>query len=481
MNKKLLILLVFLLLVMPTDALANDGGSMMDDDGFLTIIAKPLSKECTIGEEFEFKLTLTNNTKYPIEAIMIHKIFDGTDIYYLDQANYDWGDFNCKILAGEKVELNVKTTVQPNIKWYKKKNSFYADFLPKLLYFASYENDDKELLSWHFVHAELKPYPIKITNLNDGSDLINLNLNEKETTFYFPEHQEFKKYIYDGELYSTVYNELEIINVSNSSIENIYISNHLDLNGNHSPIKSIEPSKSYSIKTYNSHFIAPEELLEKLPCLTQLNFQSEGKFYGVELLKEYQAIFLKCPKLKLNLEESTDGGKSSISVENVSDQEYENIYIDFSHSYSFYENDSKPFYNDDQIIQILSKNSTISLDSQLTPNRDKDFFIGLIRDDKLYYWNVDSDSNPVLYRDGYNPLYYSITTLENYRSLQFPTPIPTSTAKPSQSPAIEITDVKKSSSIPLWVWIVLPLAVIGAAVLIIVFRRRKPDDSLKDE
>lgn len=110
MIKKIIILLLVLVLLFPVEALANDGGAMLDDNKYLSIDVKLDSKEAEIDGDFSFAVTLKNKSKDLIKLIEITQVFKGNTVSFIDET-FEVDVYDISLNPGEKVRLDIKTKV----------------------------------------------------------------------------------------------------------------------------------------------------------------------------------------------------------------------------------------------------------------------------------------------------------------------------------------------------------------------------------
>jgi hypothetical protein len=490
---KIIAVLTLAVLFLPSYASANDGGPLLDDTGLLTVEYELSGTEAEIGGTLEFELTLTNNMQYPIIMFAIKQVFKcgehstyNTDIFH--------GTEMGNIEAGKSVTYDISVGVPKSVYWYKEGDNYYFDFDLELLYLGKDiygQIDGDARMDWEYIKQDLTTVPVKITNLSDGSDMVKLELSEKETSFYFPQYQDFVSHIYHGELFSEAINGLTFTNESAQKIEDLYFYNRREENKDSLP-EFLGPAESLTVTIWNHYYLAPDGLPETLPAEYKAVFKSGDKYYAAEKVRQYPAVFLQCPKLSLSSyysPQSSGGQPAKITVTNTSDEDYENIYLDFSHSQEDYEDQRSREYSAAQIIPVIKKGSTVEIQSYAKPVNPEHYFIALIRDGKMYYWNVDSESNPVFYREGWLSFYHYLNVLEETTPPDAASSPPPSTPSPKlasaqtpppqtpAAPSMEITSVKKQSSIPFWVWIALGAAVIASGILIFVIKKKGKTES----
>ena len=496
MKKRISIFVIILVLVFPVSAFANDGGPRLDDINLVSIKYDLKSEDIQIGGTFDFTLELTNNTSYPISYVIINKVFENDGYYYSNSEitpNYSQE----AIAPGEKVTYEVSANVPYSIDWYKKDGSYYCDFDLTVLYDATYydknihgEANDPSMYTWAYINPDIEPVPLEITNLFDGSGLAELSLDEKETVFYFPDHQLYEMNIYNGELSSEIYNYLTITNKSDATFSDVHMYNLMSGRISEDSPTDLIPGGSLTANIVSSQFIIPENIKGNLRAKYKAIFKYGDSYYALDASKEYPAEMINCPLLSYD---SIEGKPHSVLITNISDTDYENLYIDFGWP-EYIAPDNDTLFEASQLIDVLKAGESIEVACNNKDKYENNYLVGLIKEGKLFYWDVDMSTSKVVRLDDYVPFYYYLSEVapdyfktindtnpsseQTSSSAPSPTDVVTTSPAPpsaSPSPAIEVTGVKKSSSIPFWVWYVLAVAVTAGAVLIIVLRKRHKD------
>lgn len=480
MIKKVLVILLMLVLLFPVDALANDGGAMLDDNKYLSIDVKFDSKEAEIGGDFSFTVTFKNNSVDIIDLGSVGQIF--YDNWLSDDDATEMGISDIVLNPGKKATLDIVTTVPHSIICYEKKGTYYTDFDFNIYYFLEPVDKENGFEKRHveFYENKSNKIPIKITNVYDGSEYLKLELQEKETICYFPDYQNHNYNIYDEYLSSTVTDTLKVTNTSNNLITNLYIE---DLRSriwyDDKSVLTLDSKKNIEVEIRYYNFIHQRKLPKKLTAKYMINYKIGDKYYTTHINKTYPVEILNCPILDVTK------NNDYVTILNTSSTDLTELYVDVNCN-EYHD----IIYNEDNIIPILHKDSNIQIPYSENTNKIEEYIVGLIREGKIYLWNIDNINKTP---------YYNYEELQRYFHIKeiLPTPTPSPTPSPTLSPTstpaptstkeitpeptqvIEVTNITKESSMPWWVWVVLAFAIVGVGTVIYVYRNKNKNEDSK--
>lgn len=494
MIKKIIILLLVLILVFPVETLANDAGVLYDGGGYIDVRIKACSTEAIIGGNIEFDLTVKNKSQNTIENVGLYKVFNR-------YPKVDTDNSVSSLKPGEKLTAHIVAEVPYNIDWYKNKDSYYVDLDVEIDYSRMCDCGDNDCNSyWEFYH-KTNAIPIKITNLFDGLNYIDLKLVENDTVYYFRDNHSVLWDDYIAELNNSV----NVTNKHDTEIEDILIitneeerySAYVD-EFEHNTLK-VNETMTEDIEI--SYFLIEKRIRKAIPTYYKVMFRVEDCYYATQLKKEYPTKILKCPSIDIISKPSDPNDKSStpiISIKNISNKDYNNIYFDYAYNYDLYK--EAIAINQDYIITKLVKNQEIEL-PYIDNILNKRFIIGYLIDDNFYSWDmhsmidsydkelksyIDSESTDIdkyIYLHQLTPApTIEPTPTPTQEPTPSPTPTPTKEITPEPTQAIELTTVTKENSMPWWVWMVLALTTICVGVIIWWFRHinKKESDELND-
>lgn len=476
MIKKILTILLLFTLLFHISALANDGGARLDDDKYLSVDVKFDSLEAEIGGEFSFSVTLVNKSKDKINGISVKQIF--MSYYYNFYEDIEKQLCDISLLPGEKTTFNIKTKVPTCLIYYYKDGSYYAD-LNLILKFDLNPVDEKDgydIRHWFYENKSINT-PIKISNVYDGAEYINLELLEEETTYYFPDHQSYEYHQYEGEQSSSINNKIVLTNLSQKKISELFIGDIEGLSRENKALYELDAGENINVSVISNFFIIPENITEKLSYTYRVIFKVGNIYYTSKLEKEYPTQLLTCPKLDITIDQDT------AIITNLSSTDIHKLYIDLNCE-DTYDIKLNKNYNEQNIISLLKKDTKVEIPYLGEKTEIKDYVVGLIRDGKLYCWRADNVDKIPYDNDEYSYLYYHIEEImiapsctpipspsPTLASTQTPAPTPTKEVTPKPTQVIEVTNITKESSMPLWVWMVLALTSICTGVIIWRFRQ----------
>ncbi len=516
MIKKILVLLVVLLLVVPTGALADSAMPIPDDDQFITVELKIDDYDIQIGEYFYFTVTITNISSEIIESLHLRDIFDGSNINTIDRLSYSFPE---SINPGEKIDVAFSAIVPQDIIWFKKDDSYYTklDFIIEYSFWKKNEETGLKKIKLYSNKTKCKK-PLKITNLFDDDGTLDMEISSQTEKIYFVDHY-YKK---SGNDFSGDLNfDISATNRGVKAITNIYAkftsvlqSDSYFSGDNHTNLSA--GSKNIFVTSFGCTGYK-EDIQESLNVICLLTYKKDKNYYALQKSLDYKTKLIRFPDFDISTKvdnSDKDNPKKIMTLTNNTKYNYENLYVDYdSMDYDIYSQKSDYItLNKEYLYENANKGSKLEI-SHIENPEDTGLIIGYICDDIFFGWD------PYTYVKEDGTIYFGIIETSFSRKYMFlgdptPTPIPTSTPSPSpvptrtpkptqspkqtdtasptlrptppptlsptplptEKPIIEIVDIKKSHSIPFWVWYVLTVAVVVCVVLIITFRKRNKED-----
>lgn len=480
MLKKLVMLILVLLCLLPSISFANDAGPYLDTEGKLSIEFKLKSHEAKIGGTLEFTLILTNNTAKPMDTyLLMREIFKNTD---LTKDTYKVLNDLPELNTGEKVELLISANVEKSVYWYKKENSYYTDFRLLFDYYAwEYDGDDIDDGWYRSYYYESKSIPIKLTNVYDGKEILKIESTHKEDALYFGKYLEP-----DGGnhgLSSCIHSKLSATNLSLHPLSDITIRKEMDYDV--LQIDTINPSEVYTQEIICNEYIESSNLPSKKPLEIKAIFELNDKYYASEFSKELSTKLIEFPEVKLYVEpDSNNSNNNILIIKNTSGRDYEDFYIGFYEDYPH-------IYYTDNIIAKFDKGEQIEFSLE-NESSYYNIVIGYVQDNMLFTWiiTINSDSSHIL-----DITFKDVIDLENDEipasptpspsPSPTPTPEPTVTATPSPSPtasptpAITVNSITKKPAVPSWVWIALACALLATVAVSVLLHVRRSNTNDK--
>lgn len=469
----LAVALVAVMIFSPHKIFADDG-AMIDVDELLTYSIEIDNPEGEIGEYIEYSLILKNNTSKIIILYDVNGIFSYSGIDYPNELD--------PIKPGKKIVINFRGEIPYDIEWYKIGEEFYFDLFPSITY--GVENYG------YFDSWQHEPKPIKITNLFDGSSFASISNIEEDGMFIYPDIDkddllDSKEGYYKwGNISSTA----TFINMSNKTLYDF----HYDYR--EEKIDKFMPNEKFE----HEFWVYSQQRTDRdMTNSSKLNYTAiftiDGKYYGVSEMRVYKSVYLP---VELNLDvkiKKFDGRYKSIedefenymvTVTNKGSETINGLYVGFNETY-------KEFYFKNYIGR-LDKGESQNFYVHHKSDEDIECYFGIIGVDSIYfkskYTNTDfSNSN----EGNYYELNEEVINLsvepeeESHEEEASPEVTPTPTLEPTSAPtpikaqelettpsSIIIESVEEKSSIPVWVFPVLGLAVI-ANILTVIFLRKK--------
>lgn len=510
MIKKVIVFILMFVLLFPGYALANDAFWYDYDSENVQITIKRLQEDFLIGENYSFKVTIKNTHDWDIVVRSLYSFLFSGDEY---SNNVLFDDVESKsdrrLSPGERLTFTCSTEVPYNISWYKKDEDFYYDLIIRVGYQIYYSDEGEDYISGMSID---NPIAIKINNLNDGSELLQMEyLNENNVCILEKDWDNINYEEYD----SRHENIISVTNISEYNLEKVLVHGSLvnTLYGIKTPIRvneaeefSLAPTSTKETTVTSRYNVILRNLPDTIYDLHQAIFKIDGKYYAVGLEKDIEVLLAIAPWFDCSVVESA--GQLKVKLTNDTGFDFTNFFfgeklIPQSSLIVLDENKLVPSFNRNQ-----EKEFTVA------PNYDNTYSIGYILGDYFYIWELsvriynDGDAMCYIADDSYsadsfyNESNYAYIFLSQVTPTQTPSPTPDTTPSPASTntpsptpntsptppstftpepsdipsptdPPIEITNVEKSSAIPFWVWYVLTVAIIVSAVLVINFRKKK--------
>jgi hypothetical protein len=475
-------LILLLILLSPVQARANDAFWYDYDGSDLQITVKPIHDDLSIGKDYSFEVTMTNKTEWKLYIIAIDSFLFPDQNILLDDII---SESEMSLKPGEKLTVTCTTEVPYNISWYKKDGEFYYDLLIKveyLIYFSDKEED------WIAASSVAAPRPIQISNLYDGSEMLEMKYVSEDNEAIFERDWDN---LNNEEYRARLENTIRAKNVSDAMLQNLIIHGLYERKEpvytddvTHSVFLSSNINK-VTIKSYYD-FIS-ETLPDELTDRHQAIFMIDSKYYAAGLEKNIEMIIGISPEISFYTMKSEDESKLALKLENNTAIDLPNFYFGKRIS----EKSDTAVLEEDNILALFKKGSSKEYTIESNP-RDV-YCIGYTTGGYFYSWDVtldfyDDNVNMHLSNEEYREYIFasevtiSPATAPTSEPTPPQTPHPTDTIAPSPAPSseetiIEKNEVQKSSSIPLWVLYVLAVAITAGSVLIIVLRKNKRNES----
>lgn len=493
MIKKIITIFLILIILTSGIAFANDGGPVVAGDEKLSVTVKVKESAAEIGGQITLQLSMQNNDKYPISFHQIRRVFENC-YEYIDE---EIPMFTNRIMPGSIAYYDVTVTVPENIQWYIENGKYYANIKLLTMYSAHddyYDIEEHESGYTYEDHYNIdtETIPIEITNIEDGSHLVNISINEELSDYYI--HKSYDDIWYEENDYGLcglIRKTITVENVSGEYIDMMYIpsnNRYRRAYNSEEEIFSMAAGSRVVQNVKNIHIIPDDaEVPDTLPLLYQATFLLNGQYYGSQILHEMHAVLPEAPEVNVtfkDFEVDDRDGECTITITNPTDKSYEN----FVFQVNFYDKNNKliPYTTLDE--------EYYSGDSTLEPNETIEFpysyyagygslgkaRYGYIYNNNVYTWAVHTDSHKetgIVEAIGYgtNPelevIYSEPTATPGYWEPKI-TPAPTPTAKPTPLVTGQNIIVEKTgerAAIPLWAYYAL-IAALAAAAIIIIYK-----------
>ena len=467
--------------------------------------------ECELGGEIEYSISYKNNTS---EILYISNL----DTSFSSIISWD-PDAAVKLSPGKEVAVKIQETIPDFAEWYKTEDGYFMDMYFSLRGVNEETGYGEIQLGDQFYYWENhKPLTLKITNLYDGSDYVNIDGIDK--IGYIDYYQIMEQYTnYKGTLYDfgSATQSISIENISSVPVELVFRDKYeyITIATNAEETAFVDELQAIR-KTLNPNKKTSQDIeIEKYVDLSKkrrnsemlffpVTFMIDGKHYGVFEQRVYEARYhpeafnLTFDVTKFDGDYSTiDEDYSFFKIEMTNKgQDIPNLkaYIsnEKSEDYILYEEDF-------EVLGELKKGETASVYAYLKVSKSiVGYFASgnYIANQWEYFKFSDNKSK---YSDRDEDYYYAfLDRIPGRESVLDDLDAPSQDAGPEQdvedkpqsyedskvvdnnkqeiSAAVSqgaILSVEESSSMPVWVVIVLGVALLAAIIVIILLRKKQ--------
>ena len=449
MIRKICSIAILLIVLLSGKALANDGGPMIDKEGYLRIDVEVSDEQVEIGGMLNLSFTLTNLSKDPIIGIHLYNIFNE-----YSSPTFDFMTTHDALQPGEKVEFDVETVVPYKINWYCIEDKYFTDLNIMFTY---------EMPDWFYDNDTLEKVTLEITNINKGDELADLIIDEMDDVIYFREYGDIESNSYDGEYSGCIENDIVLQRKTENEISDIFTLYYDHYKDDKDLAKLCGDETKYKAPFRNSYYMKPKDVPSSLSADYKATFKVNDKIYGVHESRDYSTAIMNIPDIKVVVNDDI------ASITNLSTEDIEDFFITFEYRDSPTEED---------VVNIPS-GATVELPYTSSNGYYNRYLYGYVIGEHIYGWYNNN---------GY--LEY-----KRIKDLATPTPEPTQTPSPTQEPTEHpvltvtpsvtpipsatpkavVTNVRYGSSLPMWVWVVLGLALVMIVMLVAILRRKKQD------
>lgn len=468
MVRKIILFACALLIAAVPAVMADAGGVPKSVDGkIIDIKVRALSDEIAIGQPATLEITITNLTQHTVSPVHMSLGFTWFKIdYHGEMLNIDTDEL--KLGAYESVTFEITDVVSDYLKWYKAGDEYFTDVEAEIEFFIR-RSDSREF----FYQIAEKPVTLKINNLYDGSEYIDIAWLDNRKTMYFREYIA-EDYYDDGtsELCTRAAQYYDML-LKNNSDEVIF---------------ETEPDNERIINDYFSYYEAGTGIPDIHEFRFAPIFQVADKYYCVEITREYNTQFVEKPNVKIDIaaepSNTNSNAKCTVTVENTGDSPINDLFIYIVNYYK--DADNLTF----EKLTNLEPNETASMEYYLKDNGDfGGLSYGYLKDGMFIIWYKDvevktSDTDEITFeitdKTRINVVDYDYRKKqEEAERLELEsqaTPVPDMTPPPTQEPTITpvltptstpaITVTKHQNPMILALFIVLVL-LIGALIFVI--------------
>ena len=497
--RRILLMIICLILLLPTQAFADDG-TYFDYEELIKISVDVRTPAVAIGDTIEFVINIENTTPYD---------FDVTWIEIFGYIRWE-APMGVDVGPGEVAEVTVSMPMPEPNHWYLEGGKYYQ---PISVSIDAYSLEP--YISIYFEDQDLGR--IEITNLNNGTDLVRLDILEEEP---------FCEYYVDkyGDSYQPSWHFAKVA-VTNISDEDII---YLDKEGK----EVILPTGyTYEFSTGSSEIYKKKnDKRNSVMVDYRFVFKKNGQYYAYKESRIYPTVHwdygldltAQITRYEGEYKSTKEGYENySVKITNTGDETIEGFYVAIgdAHLYNF---------------------NLATLTGRLDPGESEQFYFvhpssepvlsiytGTVFNDSVYYTNeivctnMDTDADEIEYDYWYNEYapdmtvtvtgepYYSfrevlvpqdLTSTEAYSGpdaflhASDEEKTPTTAPKPTEEPELTEAEndrtpepsqsqmtvtVETRSLIPVWVYFALPLAAALAvgAVLFLRLRAKEKDQS----
>jgi hypothetical protein len=477
--KKILILVIVLLLI-PCVGFADDG-TMFDLNGLVTHSIEMDEYVCELGDTVDYTLKIKNRMPSKVS------------IYGLDsnQTNYEFleeATLGCEIGAGQQAVFELYGDyMHPYYSWYPKEDGYYLDIFYDFGFEVGHWEDD------NYAKYYSSPYnatTLKIENLNDGSDYIAISGIDEIGFVDFVEwelkYTEIKAPVY-GEGTST--QTALITNISDKEIQLVTEAE------DETVLVPLKAGQSIARDITASKKAAWDKPLRNSELMSfPVTFMMDDQYYGVYQQRVYQARYLPCDlPLKFDVTvfdgayKSLDDDYAFYKIDIINKgkdiPEFKYILSADSISDEFYDEHDEWYEDDFYNHGVLNEGETLSVYARFVKNAD---IFGCFATDRYItntweYHELSGSSEKTEY--DYLSFYHAPRIQPNQVEKvpvqevsanieQKQTPKQEKKIEPTPAP-LEVVHVENESSMPIWVGILLGIALASTIAVIFILRKKQ--------
>lgn len=280
LKKIVLFVLVLMFAVVPV-VRGDAGPAPQPTEGkIIDIDVKGLSDGIAIGEQATLEVTVTNLTR---ENVHLIKMSFG--IIYCspehDDSVLSINSNELKLAAYESITFEVTDYIDSNIDVYKSGDEYFTDIETQIRFFAGDEDDDEYYYQW-----DENTIPLKVNNVNDGSDLVEVEwLDDRDTIYYF-------KYMED------YYEDGNMIECANAEVYyKILLKNNSD-----TEILGVAPYSEKILHDSIYDFAFSNEIENRYTFRFNRIVLIEGKYYCIDEARTYNTQIIDAPDVETGVE-----------------------------------------------------------------------------------------------------------------------------------------------------------------------------------
>jgi len=298
MIKKIMIISVILmasvLFLYPVNA--DDGGSEYDDGKLLSFTFDAIQKEAKIGEEFTFKITITNHTAYYISNLIFSQILDAQSYAWrtVDKSELgipENGNTSISIDPYKTVEYEITYIVPEEINWIKDGDYYYVNLSPILDYSAiddDYIDETGTPWNWDFINGSGGSIPIELANLYDGSEYMNITITDDINTIEYKKQEDNTSHIYGGMLEARVRAYIALENKSEYKMENINI--RWQNEGKSDLVDYLNINKTVDFVFHGHLYENIENIGRNESIIYKVLYTADNKYYAASVERIYSTV-----------------------------------------------------------------------------------------------------------------------------------------------------------------------------------------------
>ncbi len=265
-------------------------------------------EEVAIGETMTYTIKIKNHSRYYFEAIFVNESIEDTVIDY-DKYSFreDFRDLDHGLDPYESRVIEIEITVPEHVAWYQVGDDYCFNLKPQLDYWVDESGVNPGLYGWGYTNMiGVDPIPIRITNLNDGEDIISVNFLETNSTvsFYDHEHEsEEESHTFFGQLDGNIANYLEIKNLTDQEYEFVYLDAYRNEFLRNDSVFFLQPNEHIAVEVGTGYYIVPDEILDTLDISYHMVFKSaEGEYFASGVDRTCTTSVFLVPEISLYIE-----------------------------------------------------------------------------------------------------------------------------------------------------------------------------------